>query len=150
MVRSVLIFFELLAASVWIGGLVTIAIVARIIRGQLGTVEQVVFFRTLGRSYGRVGASALGVALAGGAVLLRHHPADASVLATAAAAVILVVVTAVAVRQARAMTRLRERGLNDSGLSSTVRRRARTAALCRLAIALVTLVLLALAAAQAA
>jgi hypothetical protein len=148
--RGVLVFFELLAASVWIGGLVTIAIVARIVRGQFGPMEQVVFFRTLGRSYGKVGAGALGVALAGGAVLLLQHPANAGLLATVAVAVLLVAVTAVAVRQARAMTRLRVRGLDDAGLSSAVRRGARTAALCRSAIAVLTLVLLGLAAAQAA
>jgi hypothetical protein len=148
--RSVLIFFELLAVSVWTGGLVTIAIVARIARSQLSPAEQLEFFRTLGRSYGRVGAGALGVALAGGAVLLLQQPASASRLATIAVAVLLLAVTAVGVRQARAMTRLRMRALDDAGLTSAVRRGARTAGLCRSAIAILTLVLLALAAAQAA
>lgn len=148
MARGALVFFELLAASIWVGGLVTIAIVTRIVRGQLGAVEQVVFFRTLGRSYGKVGTAALGVTLAGGAILLLQRPADAVLVATLAVAALLVAVTAVAVGQARAMTRLRQRALDDPALGPVIRREARTAGLWRSAIAVLTLLLLALAAAQ--
>jgi putative copper export protein len=147
--RSTLVFLELLAMSIWVGGLVTIMIVARIARNHLRPAEQVTFFRHLGRSYGRVGTAALGVALAGGAALLFQRPVDAQLVATVALAVLLVVVTAVAVRQARAMIRLRERGLEDPALRPAIRRRAGTAALSRATIAVLTLGLLALAAAQA-
>jgi hypothetical protein len=56
----------------------------------------------------------------------------------------------VAIRQARTMARLRVRGVEDPALISAICRGARTADLCRSAIAILTLVLLALAAAQAA
>jgi putative copper export protein len=150
MAGGALIFFELLAASVWVGGLVAIAIVARIVRAQFDPHDQVVFFRDLGRSYGKVGTAALGLALVCGAALLLQRPADAALVATVMTATLLVAVTAVAVRRARAMTRLRLRGLEDPALSTAIRRGARTAGLCRAAIAVLTLFLLALAAAHAA
>jgi putative copper export protein len=149
MARDVLVFVELLAASVWVGGLVAIAVVARIARAQFDPPDQVVFFRTLGRSYGKIGTAALAVALGCGAVLVLQRPADAGVVATIVAAALLLGTTAVAVGQARAMTRLRVRGLDDPALDAAIRRGARTAALWRSAIAVLTLLLLALAAAQA-
>jgi uncharacterized membrane protein len=149
MARGVLVFFELLTASVWIGGLVVIAIVARIVRAQLDPSEQVAFFRALGRSYGKVGTIALGLALAFGAALLTQRSADAAVVASVLLALILVVTTGVAMRQARAMTRLRSRGLGDPDLDSAILAGARRAALCRFAIAGLTLLLLAVASALA-
>jgi hypothetical protein len=44
-----------LAAAVWIGGLVAMFVVARVAQATLGAAERVAFFRSLGRVYGLVG-----------------------------------------------------------------------------------------------
>lgn len=66
-VLSVFVF----AVSIWIGGYVAIAVVARASTATLGAAERVTFFRSLGRSYFWVGAPALVVALVAGGVLAR-------------------------------------------------------------------------------
>ncbi len=49
----------------------------------------VAFFRRLGRTHGIVGSTALLMALLTGSVLLRHHPADEVLTATAVVAIAL-------------------------------------------------------------
>jgi putative copper export protein len=58
----VLVFVHLLAASVWVGGFVAVAVVARVAKRELDPAARVAFFRSLGRDYGKVGGSALAVA----------------------------------------------------------------------------------------
>lgn len=144
-----LVFVALLGACVWVGGLVTIAVVTRIVRRQLDGASQVAFFRALGRTYGAVGGSALVVALVAGAVLLADRPQDALASVAIAVAAALLVVTVAGVAQARGMTRLRRRALDvpaDAATAARVRRGARRAAGLRAAIAALSLALLALAA----
>jgi uncharacterized membrane protein len=150
---EVLVFVTLLAGSVWVGGFVAIAVAARVASRHLQPADRVAFFRALGRSYGVVGGLALAVALVGGAVLLADHGWDGAALSSVVAAAALVLVTAAGVRQARGMTRLRQRALRDGAggpLSERVRDGARRAAFLRAAIALLSLVLLAHAAVLAA
>src|SRR5450759_5693219 len=52
-----LVAVELIAASIWIGGMVCIAIVAKAARGVLDESSQVAFFRAVGRRYGMVGTA---------------------------------------------------------------------------------------------
>jgi uncharacterized membrane protein len=146
-VRAALVAIELLAASVWVGGLVAIAVVARCAREQLEPAARVGFFRSLGRRYLRVGGTALVVAYAAGALLLRGGgwtDLDSAIVAAAAA---LVAVTLAGVVQARALTRLRAALLaGDPRLDAGyVARRARRAGALRglIAAATVTLVVLA-------
>jgi uncharacterized membrane protein len=147
---TVLVFVHLLAACVWIGGFVVIAVVARIVRRQLGPAEQVAFFRALGRGYGVVGGSALAVALGSGAALLDRHGWDTMAVTAAALGLALALVTVAGVRQARAMTRLRRRWVGspaDEDMAAQVRRGARQANMLRAAIGVLTLALLAIGAA---
>jgi hypothetical protein len=148
-----LIFVGLLGWCVWMGGLVAIAVVARVARRQLDRPAQVAFFRALGRGYLRVGAPALLAALAAGAVLLAGRPWDTTALAAILVAAALVVVTAAGVVQARGMTRLRARALrpapDDAGLADRVRRGAVRAGVLRASIGVLSLTLLAIAAAMA-
>jgi hypothetical protein len=106
----------------------------------------VAFFRSFGRAFGAVAGVALLLALVGGGVLMRHHPFDATAVATVVLAVLLLAATAVGVAQARAMTRLRRAALAAgpaSGDSVTVGRGARNAAALRSLIGALTLALLA-------
>ena len=75
-----------LATAIWVGGLITIFVVARVARATLGAAEQVAFFRGLGRAYGLVGGSALATALASGAVLASQYRWDGPLAAGTAAA----------------------------------------------------------------
>lgn len=137
----------------WIGGFVAIVVVVRIARQQLERPAQVTFFRALGRRYLGVGAGALVVALAAGAALLAEHPWDGTTLAAVLVATALVLVTIVGVVQARGMTRLRAHALSapdDPVLLARVRRGAARAGILRATIGLLSLALLALAAALAA
>jgi hypothetical protein len=145
----VVVFLALLGWSIWLGGFVAIAVVARIARRQLDRPAQVAFFRALGRRYIVVAAPALVVALAAGGVLLADRPWDGTALAAVLAAGALVLVTGAGVAQARGMTRLRGRVLregDDAALATSLRRGALLAGVLRAAIGLLSLALLALAA----
>ena len=52
-----LVAVELIAASIWVGGMVCLAIVAKAARGVLEESSQVTFFRAVGRRYGMVGTA---------------------------------------------------------------------------------------------
>jgi hypothetical protein len=107
MADVVLQFVLVLATSIWVGGLVTIAVVARVASRTLTAAERVHFFRDLGRTYGPVGGAALLTALGAGATLVVDQPLDGLIVAGSVVAGALVVTTAVGVVQARLMTQLR-------------------------------------------
>ena len=144
-----LVFVALLASSVWVGGFVAIAVVARVAREQLDPPARVAFFRALGRRYLVVGGSALGVSLASGAALLATREWDATALAAVLVTATLVLVTISGIAQARGMTRARAQAVrapDDPQLAEQVRRGAARAAALRATIGLLTLALLVLAA----
>lgn len=151
--NAVLLAAHLVAASIWVGGYVAIAVVGQVARRTLEPPARIAFFRSLGRSYGVIGSASLAVALATGAGLLSGRLSSASGLAAIAIAAALVVATVVGVRQARRMTRLRRQALahaGDAELAERLRQATRAAALLRSAIGLLTLALVLLAAAIAA
>jgi len=135
------------AAAVWVGGLVAIAVVARVAGRALEPAARVSFFRGLGRSYGVVGTGALAVAYGTGASLVYGRSWDGRLTATAVVATALVVVTGLGIAQARRMSRLRRLALDqpdDRELVDRVRRGARRAGALRALIALLSFALLAL------
>lgn len=146
-----LIAVNALASAIWIGGLVTIFVVARVASRTLDPDHRVAFFRGLGRVYGILGSGALLVALGTGALLLdREHAWDELAVAGAAVAGALLLATGLGMAQARAMTRLRGRALDDPGdpgLADRVRRGAALADVLRGAIGVLTLAILLLASA---
>jgi hypothetical protein len=145
-----LVAVELVAASIWVGGLVAIFVVARAAGATLGTEPRIDFFRALGRTYGVVGGLALLVAIGCGAALLVGHPWEWRLVLAAVLASILLLVTAAGMWQARRMTRLRRRALTGTAsLQERVRRGALAATVLRGAIGLITLALVVLAAALA-
>ena len=136
-----------LSSSVWVGGYVAIAVVARVAGRTIAPDQRVAFFRSLGRTYGIVGGAALLVALGTGIGLLGHHAWDDTLVTSAAVAAALVFALTVGIAQARRMTRLRIRALADSAdpqLARRVRHGARSATLLRAAIGLLSLALIAL------
>ncbi|MER7544584.1 hypothetical protein [Actinomadura sp.] len=143
----------LIAASVWVGGFVAIAVVARVTVRTLDPSARVAFFRALGRSYLIVGTTALALALGSGAALAAGRPWDGTLTATAVLAAALVAALAFGVLQARRMTRLRRDALarpGDAPLAARVRRGARSAGLLRASIGLLSLAVLVLGTIQAA
>lgn len=143
----------ILAASVWVGGYVAIAVVARVATGTMDPVTRATFFRGLGRTYGLVGTVALAVAYGSGAALLFGRPWSALLVVSVLVAVALAVTTAYGVRQARKMGRLRRKAFDapdDRTLGRRVRAGARRAAVLRAGIGVLSVALLALGVALAA
>ena len=141
-----LVFVHLLAACVWVGGFVAIGVVARVARRELEAPAGVAFFRSLGRSYGMVGGSALAVAVLTGAALLAQRGWDRTAGAAALLVLALILATAAGVVQARRMTRLRQRALYgplDPVVDALVEQGARRALILRTTIGTLSLVLLA-------
>lgn len=145
--RSALAAVLVLATAVWVGGFVTLAVVARVARRTVGPAERVALFRRLGRIYLWLGGTALALALASGAGLLYDHRWDGVLTAAATVAAGLVAATVVGVAQAQQMTRLRRGAVqrsDDAALAGRVRRGARTAGILRALIGALSIALLAL------
>ena len=141
---------ELIAACIWVGSLVCLAIVANVARSVLEGPSQVVFFRALGRRYGIVGTASLLVAIGAG-LALAWPPSSWSNITDAAVALagLLVLLTGAGMAQARAMGSIRRRAMSspdDEGAARAVRRGQILAGVLRGTMALVTLVIVALAA----
>jgi uncharacterized membrane protein len=137
----------ILATSIWLGGLFAIAIVARVATRTLEPAARVAFFRGLGRAYALVGTAALVLAYGTGAALLRGHPWDLAKVAATVVAVVLAATLWVGMAQARRMTRLRRRALDqpgDTALATRVLRGALRAQVLRGLIGALSLSLLAL------
>lgn len=143
--QALLLGVFVLSTSIWVGGYVAIAVMARTATATLAPQQRVAFFRQLGRFYLRVGVAALVVALGAGAGLLRDRPWDGALATAAVLAVALVVALCLGVAQARQMTHLRLSALaapGDPDLARRVRNGARSAVLQRATIGLLTLALI--------
>lgn len=145
--QAVLLGIFTLASCIWVGGYVTIVVVARVAVRTLAPAQRVAFFRALGRTYIFLGVPSLLVALGTGAALLTDHAWDGVVTAAVVVAAALVAILAAGVVQARRMTRLRVDALaapDDPRLSARVRRGSRSAGLLRATIGVLSLALIAL------
>jgi uncharacterized membrane protein len=132
----------ILATSVWVGGYVAIAAVARAATATLDRAARVAFFRALGRLYFWVGVPALIVAVATGGLLARDVATDGLFVALVALLVALLVGIAVAVAQARRMTRLRQSLLtspSDESLRAQVARGGQAAGILRAVLGLLSI-----------
>ena len=141
---TILVFVELLAASVWIGGFVAIGVAARAARSELDPANRVRFFRALGRAYLRVGGAALVVALLCGGALLSSGPWTTAKSVAVVLGVGLASVTVAGVLQARAMTVLRQEQLRNPNtvLGARIERQETRVTLLRATIGLLTIALL--------
>jgi len=142
-----------LGAAIWVGGYVTVVVVTRVANRTLAADQRLAFFRLFGRVYGAVTGLAFAGVVLGGSVLLRDRRWDGTLVAAAVVAFAIVVATIVGVWQARAMTRLRAAAVTDKAnadVVAMVARRARSAALLRLVIGVLTFALVGLGLALAA
>ena len=115
-----LVAVELITASIWVGGMVCLAIVAKAARGVLDESSQVAFFRAVGRRYGMVGTASLLIAIAAGLALSWPVSSWSRTIDAAAVLVgVLVVATIAGMMQARAMTALRRKLIANPRDSST-------------------------------
>jgi len=115
-----LVAVELITASIWVGGMVCLAIVAKAARGVLDESSQVAFFRAVGRRYGMVGTASLLIAIAASLALsLPPSSWSRTIDAAAVLASVLVVATIAGMMQARAMTALRRKLIANTRDSST-------------------------------
>ena len=141
---------EILAASVWIGSLVCLAVVSQVARTVLEGPAQVAFFRAVGRRYAFVGTGSLLVAIGLG-LAMAWPPATWSATIDTAVALsgLLVLATAAGMAQARMMGALRRRAIaspDDRAARTSVRRGRRLATSLRLLMAADTLAIVVLAA----
>jgi uncharacterized membrane protein len=145
-----LVAVELITASIWVGGMVCLAIVAKAARGVLDESSQVAFFRAVGRRYGMVGTASLLIAIAASLALsLPPSSWSRTIDAAAVLASVLVVATIAGMMQARAMTALRRKliaNTRDSSTAVALRRGRLLANGIRGLMALVTLAIVILAA----
>jgi hypothetical protein len=141
--RVVLVAVGMLAASVWVGSLVSLAVVSAAARRTLDPRSRVALFRTVGRSYQYVGTGSLLLAIALGLVLAWPlSEVSDGVRAELVLSAVLVLVAVLGMAQAKRMTVVRRRALDrpeDAGAAALVRRGARTAGALRGLIAGVTL-----------
>jgi hypothetical protein len=150
--RTLLITIEIIAASVWIGSLVCLALVSRVAGQTLDGPSRVALFRGIGRLYGIVGSACLVIALFVGFLLVEPVTggADAALIA---ACVVLLVVSVAGMLQARRMT-VRRGAANDAPQSASAARAvqhgAAVAGVLRASIAVVTLAIVVLSAHQLA
>ena len=148
--NPVMVTLELLAASIWVGSLVCLAVVAQTGRATLDGPAQVAFFRALGRRYAIVVTAALLVAIGAG-LAMAWPPStwSATVDAAVALAGLLVLASAAGMAQARAMGTLRGRSMKapaDPVARAAVRRGRHVATALRLLMAADTLAVVVLAA----
>jgi len=149
----VLIFVNILAASIWIGGYVAVVFVTRIARRRLTPADQIAFFKDFGKTWGIVATSALLVALASGAVLTADHGWTTTATAAAVVAGVLIATTFLGMRQARRISALRSELLDhatDTEKQDRVKAAALRAAQLRALLGILTLILLGLGSAIAA
>ena len=152
MTRTLLITVGAVAAAIWVGGIVVVALVAATVRGQLSQPEQIEFFRTFGRRYLVLSGCALGLAYACGTPLLLLHGGWSDRKSwIVALALALVAATGAGVAQARRLTQVRRGALSYGGGTTVTAagRDARAALALRLAIAVITVALVILVAAAA-
>ncbi|MEO9138677.1 MAG: hypothetical protein ABI345_06375 [Jatrophihabitans sp.] len=145
--QTILLIVFSVSSSIWVGGYVAVAVVARVATRALEPGQRVAFFRALGRSYLRLGAPALLVAFGTGAGLLRDHSWDGTLTAAVVVAAALLATLAFGVLQARRMTRLRAATLaapDDKDAAEQVQRGARGAAVLRAGIGVLSLALVVL------
>lgn len=152
--RTILIAVGMLAAAVWVGSLVCLAIVSRVAARELDGAARVSLFRAIGRSYGIVGSICLLVAIVVGLVFAAPlSDASGTVVAAVVVSLVLVVVAGLGMAQARRMTVRRRVALaspHDRRAARAVQQGAALAGVLRGGIGALTLAVVVLVAAQLA
>lgn len=137
-----LVVILIVSGSVWIGGYSAVIIVSLISSRALDPDARIRFFRMLGGAYLKVMVPALLLTYMTGWLVLAQRPWSVGVTWLAVGSGLLLLVLLAGVMQARDMTRLRRRASaepENAMLALTIRRRARSAAILRGLIGVLTL-----------
>lgn len=148
MVHQILLALLVLGASVWIGGVATIAVVNSATKDALSRADRIALFRTLGRRFLVLAVIAVVLVVVAGGILLLSGPLGGITIAILIAVAVLAVATALGVVQARGMTRLRVAALaspDDEALRGRIARGTVRAGALRILIALASLAIFVLA-----
>lgn len=150
--RTLLITIELLAASIWIGSMVSLVVVSNIAKRELEPAARIQLFRHVGRAYGMLGSGALLVAIAAG-IGIAGTPSNWSTATTWAVVLsgVLVILTLIGMSQARRMTVVRRRAVtvpDDTEAAEAVQRGAKVADLIRGSMGVCTLAIVVLIASE--
>lgn len=148
LIRTLLVILEMVTASVWLGGLVCVAIVVRVSRRVLDESSQLALIRVLGRRYGVVGTISLLVAFVT-YLLLLGRPSSWSIMCTTTVITwgFLILISWRAVIQARLTSALRRSVLetgSGSSASSTMLRSRKSANALRVVMGLTSMTVLVL------
>lgn len=131
----------IIAASVWIGGVVTVIIVGRISKQTLDDATRVKFFHAFGRAYLAVAGPALVVTGLIGWSFLARQEWSGELGRMAFASTLLVAVLIAGIMQARSMTRMRAKLTQRPGdidLARKIKTQATTATVLRTLIVVLT------------
>lgn len=101
--------------SIWLGGYVTLIMVARTATATMAPADRIAFFRRFGRRFGTLSTTALLTALIAGGVLLGARSWDGLSWAMVGVSALLLIAVATGVAQARRMTRLRHAAIMTPG-----------------------------------
>jgi len=144
--QAALVSVLVIATSIWVGGYVTIVMVARATTKTLPPAQRVAFFRAFGRLHGVVSVPALILGLGAGSWLLADRDYDRLLAAATAVAAALLVTLIAGVVQARRLTRLRQRAVTDASgeLDLSIGRSARRAVWLRAGIGALSVALVVL------
>ncbi|TAM70769.1 MAG: hypothetical protein EPN48_05370 [Microbacteriaceae bacterium] len=147
-VAGVLLGLLVVSSASWLGGWVTLVVVARSTTATLSRRDRVAFFRHFGPRFGIVATVALLVAYLSGVILLAGTAWTTLSSWLVVLAVVMLLVLGVGVLQARRMTRLRRAAVaapDDAVLAARVRRGGRGALVLRSGLGALSLAMVVLA-----
>lgn len=143
--RFIALGLLVVGGSIWLGGYVTLIMVARTATATLTPADRIAFFRRFGRRFGTLSTAALLTALVAGGVLLGARRWDGLSWAMVFVAAVLLIAVATGVAQARRMTRLRHSAImapNDSSSQRQIATGRRYAVWLRAALGAISFLLL--------
>lgn len=139
---TLLTFVLIVSAAIWIGGVITVIVLALVSKRTLNDEARVELFRTFGRTYLIVAGLALAVTAVIGWTFLARLEWSTELTRMAFASTLLVVVLIAGVIQARNQTQLRAQLVaapEDTALANKVQSRAIAATVLRTLIILITI-----------
>jgi len=141
---------HLMAAAVYVGGVVFLGIAASAARGTVSARERIALFRTIGRRFLRTAAAALAVLIATGTDMASDgHYGDRLTQKLVVVGIAAALTAYHSFIQGPALSKLRERALDrrdDAELAAEIRRRSAPAGVVQVLILVSTLAILVMAA----
>src|SRR3954447_10960479 len=140
---------HLMAAAIWVGGVVFLGIAATAARNTVSPRERIALFRAIGRQFLRTAAAALAVLIATGTDMADGTYSDRLRQKLVVVGIAVALTAYHSFVQGPALSRLRERALDhpdDTALAAEIRRRSAQAGIVQVLILVSTLGILVMAA----